>query len=617
MVSEKEKSMTQDPIPRIMNALQSGRFSDAEQLSRDALEDFQNDENLLVLLAMSLQYQKRMADAVEVYAQLTHLFPESSLHWGNYATALRDDGRIDAAAKAYAKALELKPDNADQLLNFGLLQLQQGQFLAARDTLLKAQVLEPDSPAIRVHAARACFACHDRRMEQLLQPWRQWLPLSNLALQMELADLLVGSGDAVSARQLLQDILQREPRHLPAQLLLANVYERINRADAAAALLQQIEHDHADLDEATRLEMAQQRATLAARRGDYTEARDILQRTGPRSARDYRSWFLLAKVCDKLADPDAALRALERAHEAQLEELREVVPHRFEPGAPVLPAAVDRVTESDYARWPTLIAPDAAQSPVFIVGFPRSGTTLLEQMLDAHPALQSMDERPFFNILADRLEGQGIAVPGQIDKLDQRDCDELRHAYLKMACGKIERSWDAQLVDKNPLNMLMLPLIHRLFPRARFILALRHPCDVILSNYMQSFRFSVLAVACSNLERLATAYVSAMDAWLYHVEVFKPQMLVSRYEDLVADPAQQTQRIAQFLGLEDAAPMLAFDQRARDKGYIATPSYTQVIEPVNRKGLNRWQRYRDAFEPALPILAPMLEHWGYSTEPAA
>jgi hypothetical protein len=86
---------------------------------------------------------------------------------------------------------------------------------------------------------------------------------------------------------------------------------------------------------------------------------------------------------------------------------------------------------------------------------------------------------------------------------------------------------------------------------------------------------------------------------------------VSRYEDLVVDTAQQAQRIADFLELGDASPMLRFDQHAREKGYIGTPSYSQVIEPVNTKGINRWHRYRKYFDDVLPILEPMLKRWNY------
>jgi hypothetical protein len=306
------------------------------------------------------------------------------------------------------------------------------------------------------------------------------------------------------------------------------------------------------------------------------------------------------------------MKVLRTAHALKVDEIRQIAPEQFEPGAPALPTAVPDVSAAEYRTWPPFQAPDARNSPIFIVGFPRSGTTLLEQMLDAHPGLQSMDENPFFNRLADTLKRHDSRILGSLDVLRQYDVDELRKQYLIMVSERIQRRWNAQLVDKNPLNMLWLPLIHRLYPNAKYILALRHPCDVILSCYLQNFRSSMLITASATLERLAQAYVAAMDCWLRHVEVFQPNVLNSRYEDLVADLPQQARRIAQFLELEDAAPMLRFDQHAREKGYIGTPSYSQVIEPVNRKGLDRWRHYREYFEPILPILEPMLKRWGYS-----
>jgi hypothetical protein len=227
-----------------------------------------------------------------------------------------------------------------------------------------------------------------------------------------------------------------------------------------------------------------------------------------------------------------------------------------------------------------------------------------------------MDETPFFERLAGKLRSHDPRILDDLSVLRQYDCDELRKKYFLLTAERIQRRADVRLVDKNPLNMLWLPMIHRLFPAAKIILCVRHPCDVVLSCYMQNFRSSVLGAACENLERLAAAYVQAMQTWLQHAAVIKPDALVSRYEDLVADTTTQTRRVADFLDLADAAPMLRFDQRAREKGYIATPSYSQVIEPVNTKGLGRWQAYRKYFEPALPILQPMLDHWGYSSHPA-
>jgi hypothetical protein len=122
-----------------------------------------------------------------------------------------------------------------------------------------------------------------------------------------------------------------------------------------------------------------------------------------------------------------------------------------------------------------------------------------------------------------------------------------------------------------------------------------------------------LVAACRSLETLARAYVAAMENWLHHAALFQPDVFISRYEDLVADAHAQTRRIATFLGLDDAASMLQFDAIAREKGYIRTPSYTQVIEPINSRGVGHWQQYREHFREVLPILQPMLDHWGYGT----
>jgi Tfp pilus assembly protein PilF len=605
--------MTDTAIESIIAAMHAGNYVEAERLCCERLKHTPENADVLLLLALGLQQQGRQEEAIGIYARLSQLNPDSSLHWNNYVGALSTTGDMEAAEQACREALRNTPEDANLLDKLGVILLRRGDPSGARDALLMAFGKAPDSPEIRIHAARACVECRDYRSDDLTRSWREWLPLED-SLQYDLADLKIQSGDAPAALELLEDLLQREPADLPARLLLANVYERVNRLADAEALLDEITAAGAYLDRDALCEIAHQRAQLAYRKGEYAAARSILEQIEPRTDLDYVHYRSLAIVCDKIGDTAAAMEALRTVHLRQIEELKIVAPHRIKEDAPVLPAAVARVAPDDFRNWPELRSPEQKQSPIFIVGMPRSGTTLLEQMLDAHPRLQSMDERPFFNILSSQLDNYGVRIPQDLGRLDQRDCDELRKGYLLLACSKVPRKWDAQLVDKNPLNMLWVPMIHRLFPEAKFILALRHPCDVILSCYMQNFRSAVLAAASASLERLAHAYVAAMECWLYHVNLIKPDVFVSRYEDLVADTPGQTRRLAEFLELDDPGSMLLFDARAREKGYIATPSYTQVIEPINRKGLNRWHRYREYFEPVLPILRPMLDHWGYAAE---
>jgi len=611
--------MTEPMTDPIVAAIQAGDPHSAGRQCRDQLLQTPDDAGLLVLLALSLWQQGEHAEALEIYARLTRLYPEGSVHWRNYAATLRKAGDLEASERAYATAVRLAPDDAELLELHGLVQMDLGRMVEASETLLAAFGRSPDSPSIRIHAALACAACRDLRAENLLRPWRQWLPLDDY-LHSQLAEAHAAQNNLVAALELMEELSRRRPEERRVRLRLAGLYERMNRIEEAEAVLEGVvvQHDEADTDKSVISEIAHLKARFAERRGGYAVARDILERTGPRNEHDFTHWFELAHACDRLGDASAAMAALQTAHSIQIEGIKAIHPRWFEPNRKSPLIQKDRVSQTDYAKWPALQAPDAEQSPVFVMGFPRSGTTLLEQMLDAHPRLQSMDERPFFHMLARQLENStGFQIPLDLGKLSQRDCDELRMGYLTFACSKVPRRWDAQLVDKNPMNMLWLPLIHRLFPSARYIFALRHPCDVLLSNYMQNFMASTLAATCADLETLATGYVEAMRHWLYHVEVFKPAVFVSRYEDLVARPAEQAQKIASHLGLEDAETMLGFDRRAREKEFIATPSYTQVIEPINTKGMGRWQRYREYFEPVLPILAPMLEHWGYTTEARA
>ena len=603
-----------NPLEAIGRAARSGNFPLTEALCRAALRDAPGREDLLFFLALSLQMQRKTDEAIDTYAALTRFAPSNSTHWANYGTALSEIGRTDEAEQAFAEAIRLDPRNPGPHLNLGLLLMRRQDFLAAREKLLDAVDADPNLAVARIHAAVACSHCQDfDRAESLLKPWRQWMPLNDPGLQLDLSDTLLLLSDGPSSQALLEDLVRTAPRNLHARTRLASMYERVNRIDAAERVLDDAVAAGLVVDIDGQRAVDHVRASIALRRKDYASAREILEHAGPRHPEDAPFYFHIASIYDKLGETALAMEALKTAHEIKVEQVRRVAPEHFEPGAPPAPIAVPNVTAADYAAWPSFAAPDARSSPIFIVGFPRSGTTLLEQMLDAHPGLQSMDENPFFNRLADTLKRHDSRILGSLDVLRQFDVDELRKQYLLMVSEKIERRWDAQLVDKNPLNMLWLPFIHRLYPNAKYILAIRHPCDVLLSCYMQNFRASILLTASATLERLAHAYVGVMQVWLKHVDVFQPRVFVSRYEDVVADTAAQTKRLAEFLELDDPSPMLQFDRHARDKGFIGTPSYSQVIEPVNTKGLNRWVKYRPYFEKALPILDPMLKHWGYST----
>ena len=251
--------------------------------------------------------------------------------------------------------------------------------------------------------------------------------------------------------------------------------------------------------------------------------------------------------------------------------------------------------------------------PVFLVGFPRSGTTLLEQLLDAHPSLASFDEQPFMQRVLLRSGEGGVAYPDSLAVLDPERRDRLRAGYFRDVDQVLRGRGECRAVDKNPLNLSRLPLIDALFPRAHVLLAIRHPCDVVLSCYMQSFRAPAFAVTFETIDSTARMYDQVMQHYLRSSECVRAPVHVIRYEDLVADVRGEGIRMFEFLGLVWDDALLAFTERAAAKGAISTPSYSQVVQPVNARAIGRWEKYREHFgQASLDLLAPWVKHFGYT-----
>ena len=613
-------------IREISTALQNGRPVEAEQLARRYLARVPTDENALQLLALCLHSQGRIAESAQAFLSLTQLSPNIPQYWNNLATALRNAGDKAGSKAAYRTAIALDPRFYDALMNLGYLSIDMGDYPSARDSFLQAHAVMPASPEARIYAAVMCAAlANDEAVERLLVGWQEWKTLSD-DVALELAIVLSHAGKSDDGIRILQQLVQTDPNNRRATAHLIMRLERLNRLDEARSMLERLPQPGADGDARVCQEVISAHATLALREKDPSRAHAMLQqmiaaqdtalaRFGIGALDVWRQgnlYFLLARACDQRGDTDAVMTALHTAHTLEIERARQVMPALLDPEVPAFRTTTKPLTAHIRRAWPDHPAPHASQSPIFIVGFPRSGTTMVEQMLDAHPNLQSMDERPFVGRLIESMRGFGFQYPEDLGKLDEGQCETLRRQYWALTEQIAARRDGQQRVDKNPLNLLRLPMISRLFPNSPIILMVRHPCDVILSNYMQHFRVSEFAVICSSLDRLARGYVAAFDSWLHQAELLKPNVLELRYEDLLDDFPGNIRRIGDFLGLDDTTPLACYGAHARDKGFISTPSYAKVIEPPNKKAVGRWRQYYSYFEPLIPTVQPMVQHWRYA-----
>ncbi|HEV2867529.1 MAG TPA: sulfotransferase, partial [Allosphingosinicella sp.] len=244
---------------------------------------------------------------------------------------------------------------------------------------------------------------------------------------------------------------------------------------------------------------------------------------------------------------------------------------------------------------------------VFLVGFPRSGTTLLDTILMGHGQTHVLEEIP----LLERVMAQ-VGGMERLADLDAAEIGRLREVYFASLDETAPPPLGATVIDKLPLNILGAPLIHRLFPDARFIFALRHPCDVALSCFTQGFELNDAMANFLEIEATAELYDKVMTFWQRCRDTLPLRVFELRYENLVADAEGAVRPLLEFLGLEWDPAVLDHHRTAAARGVISTPSYNQVTQRLYRHASGRWSAYREQLAPALPLLLPWARRFGYS-----
>jgi len=592
--------------------LASGQIAAAQEKCLRVLDAHQHHPGALEVLGTILCSQERYEEAVRVFNALTLMQPTVAAHWQNLGTVLRPTGRRAQALAAFERALRLGPSTAGLLYNLGALQMDRLDYGAAHLALRDAVALAPRDARIRWTYAQCCYDMGHR--QEAVTAVEDWETLEGLSVEItvSIALLLVTSGAAHLAQPALQRLMANPPATGRAAVGFASLLERLHRLDEARTVMQQLELDDRGVSaDSERLAMSAVLADRAGRHGDAHRQLTAALAKPQEFVHRYNLLYPLAKACDALGRYEEAYSVAAEAHRSQLAFLERATGKASEEQSQLWALTADGCDPDDFALWESA-GTTMEGSPIFIVGFPRSGTTLLEQMLDAHPLLQSMDEQPFLLRAVARVTDRGISYPTELGKLSSSDLKDIRADYWDAVRKRAPLAPDRRLVDKNPMNMVLLPIIRRLFPDAPIILAIRHPCDTVLSCFLQHFH-SDLALLGRDLTALARSYSRAFGFWYAQWSLLRPNTHELKYEQLTADCAAEVDRLCAFLHLPKHEAMLAPGNHARAKGFISTPSYAQVLEPVSNHSVGRWKHYERHFgSEVLALLMPWIERWGYS-----
>ena len=397
---------------------------------------------------------------------------------------------------------------------------------------------------------------------------------------LELAVLYERRHRVEEAHTLIEDCLRADPDYLEANLFKARLLRRMKDEPASESLFRQLAGNE--------------------------QAHPVLRA---------QAWAELAQTHDRREEFEAAMHAMLQCKEillrhetAMRQEADRVLRH--------LRGLADSLTAEHFQRWVQTAQQFPPKKVAVLSSFPRSGTTLLEQVLDTHSALVSSDEREAFarDIFPAMWLTPATPAPTAevFDKIPAERLSVLRERYLAyMEAALNEPIGDRIHLDKNPTLTLVLPGFLRLFPEARVLVALRDPRDTILSCFMQYLPLNPNSVCFLTLERAAERYAVDMGVWRKLREIIASPWLEVRYEDTVANLEKETRRALEFLELPWEREVLSYRERLANKA-VGSPTYEAVSQPLYTRAIGRWKNYQKFLEPCLPTLRPFIEAFGYS-----
>jgi len=492
------------------------------------------------------------------------------------------------------------------LLNVAATTLEQeGRFAESAQLLERAVAIAPQDIPAR-NALALCLQRLDRPAEALLH-----LDIL-LKDHPELGFAHASKGNALIALGLLGRArashlraLELEPANTSAMAALASIASHRGNHDEARSWAQKVLTAVPGYPDAV---ISLAAAELAS--GALPRAEDLLRKlvADPRVADidAARAGGLLGDVLDAGERYEEALAAYTACNTA----LRQI--HNRFASQTSLTAYAEQLTTTignTVDRYRTAHRGDDGQAPVFLLGFPRSGTTLLEVVLDGHPRVVSLDEH---ELLIDSVR-EFMGNPRDLDALagaSEADLQRFRKAYWdRVREAEIDVSGKV-FVDKYPMNTLKLPLIARLFPNAKILFARRDPREVLLACFRRRFRMNAATYELLTLPGGAALYDVTMRFGELMRPVFGDNWREVRYETLMADFAGQVRGLCEFLGLEWVEGLDDFAQRARERER-STPSTAQLARGLDRSRTAHWTHYRAALEPVLPLLNQWADRLGF------
>ena len=515
----------------------------------------------------------RYIDVEKLSISITQEFPEHPFAWKVLAVVLNQNGKLRESLVASQKSVQLEPQDSAAHNNLGNTLQELGRLNEAEVSYREAITLKPDYA--EAYSNLGNILKELGRLEESEASYRKAITLKPdfADAYLNLCELLENSNKLAETLLVIKiakvKVVEKEADFLFYEAL---ILFREENYEIAERLIKRINKD--EIQEKRKINFLKLKANIYHYRKDYKLAFETFNDMNE-SVKDSHEY--------KKQEPEMYFNQQKKSI-FQIEQLQRKSSYKIE----------------TQATW---------LQPTFLIGFPRSGTTLLDTILSSHSKINVAGEKQMLQKMESEL-GHFPKI-SMIEEIDNELAETLSGLYFKELKKHCSLEENNVAIDKLPLNILKVPLINKIFPKAKFILALRHPFDCVMSCWMQNFKMNAPMANMVDLDRVVDFYCTAMKILNLCEKRYVLNIHRVRYEDLVLNFEGEVSNILQFLNLKWEEKLRNYQATALEKGIIDTPSYSQVVKPIYKTSSYRWKNYEKYLEPYKVQLAPWLQEYGY------
>jgi len=550
----------------------SGNSKQAERFLKDALKINPNYDFALTNLGAVLNELEKFDEGEQCLRKALSINSSSPMALNNLGNILSNKKKNKEAEHCYRKAIEIKADFSLAYINLGSLLSKQGNLLEA---------------------------------EKFTEKAIKYNPKFELAF-VNLGSIKIDLDKLKEAEELFLNAIEINENYKYAYINLFRLYEKTNNLKKLKDKIEAIENNKIIFNEIMMF-----KARICFREKNFITAKKLIDQVSDEWVKntDHSTnllyWSFKAFIEEKVKNYDEAFKCFEKS---QLNlKYEDTNPKIFQDYILTYRKNLDNkifVEKSNTSKKNNF-------SPVFLIGFPRSGTTLLDTILRSHPEIDVIEEKPLINSLEQVIKSKFKYSLDELHKLSMDDLDFLRNHYLEMLQNNSDKKSAKILIDKFPFQTVCLPLINLLFPNSKIIFTHRNPYDSVLSCFQQAFEPNNAMANFRSIESASRIYDLTMSIWLEYKEKLKMNYLTSKYEDLIEDFDKHILKILNFLDVSWHESIKNYRNTAHKRGKINTPSSSQVVQPLYKTSIDKWKNYEDYFKKSNQYLNKWINYFKY------